>query len=203
MVSSPPTRDRRSQSLSLRINEFLTPTAESSSSIGVPANLIFDSNRTYKNFYDGFGREDWDAQKKVLYGPKGEGEWSSHDKTFTISRTNTGGRFVILIKQYFYQSKTINVIPPNLYGRNPRHFKITFKARAVSGKHRVTIAFRDIKTKDWIAEPSFEIDNMGFRPQIGSVAVAADQGFTVEIHSWSFQANTVLQIVDLLIEEVQ
>jgi hypothetical protein len=176
--------------------------APESTPSAIPLNLIFDSNRTYQNFYNGFGREEWDTQNHKLIGAKGEGTWSFTDKKITIARDNTAGRFIIEIKSFFYQSRSTNILQSNIYGRNPRHFKVTFKARAVSGRHKITIAFRDTKTKQWISEPSFDISNGEFKPQMSSVAIGADKQFVIEIHTWSYESGTTLQICDLLVEEV-
>jgi len=183
-------------------NTSTTLNAPALSTPPIPQNLLFDSTRTAQNFYDGFGREDWDIQKHQLTGAKGEGKWSFTDNIFTIYRDNTAGRFIIEIKQYFYQSRSINIVPSNIYGRNPRHFKVTFKARAVSGSHEITVAFRDFKTKDWINELTFEVTNTEFRPLLTSVAIGADKQFTIEIHTWCDGPQTVLQIADFIVEEV-
>jgi hypothetical protein len=187
----------RTSTHTLPANSTITESPTSS----VPKNIIFDSSISYSNFYKGYGRQEWDTQRNQLVGGKGEGTWSFEDKTITIHRSNIAGRFVIEINQYFFRGTNVNIIPTNIFGRSPRNFKVQFKARALSGQHRVRIVFRNAKTKKIESEPEFELSNIEFRPQYAGVAIGADLQFTIEIHTWSVLPDTTLQISDLKIEE--
>ena len=163
-------------------------------------NLIVDSNYSDKSTWKGYGQRLWDNDKREFVGEIGTGECHFRQHALTIERTNTAGRYIIELKKYL--TGPIDFIPQNLYGRNPRSFRVKFEARALSGGiHTIRVIFRKKDAFDWLDHLDFKVAAAEWEPQTESVNISCDQDFVINIDTFATLSGTRLMVKNFTVEE--
>jgi hypothetical protein len=180
----------------------ISPTSPLNSTVELDQKLIFDSNINSDTSWKGYGQQIWDATTKSLIGEKAIGDYHFKEHILTIARDNVAGRYIITLNEYFYHKEKTSFIPKNLYGNNPRSFRVIFNARAVKGSHRIFVVFRRKENHSWINHVVFDTVATQWERQLASLTIPCDEGFVLELHTYSHEAPSRFQIKDFLVEEI-
>ena len=159
--------------------------------------LIYDSQMEDNSWWEGYGQQNWE-EGKGLYGEKGTGTWDFSSHILTLHRNNSEGRYIVSLKQCFYNGQLVNFIPKDLHAANPRNFSFSLRARSISGSHKVVLVFRR-RDFSWIGRREFQVEHKGWFTFDGHFALDITEEAVIEFHTWTSNPNTTFQICDFVV----
>lgn len=130
--------------------------------------VVFDSRQGIDGFdVKGFEGNFWIGQGKDARpaSPKGEGSLRIEEGgVLNIQRTNTEGRFEVLLQQYLYDGKKHALIPKNELIGGRRKLRIGCEAKTIGADHLLRFIVRDPVTYQRLADDVKRIDGNDWTP---------------------------------------
>jgi len=117
--------------------------------------IIYDSkNREAGYDFKGSEGQIWKTVggKDVATTSKGLGMLLFEKDSINLQRTNTDGRYEVLLQTYFYDSGEKQSIPKDEKVQGPRHLRIGCEVRVQGGEHTLKFVFKGSETGKWLAQ---------------------------------------------------
>jgi hypothetical protein len=164
--------------------------------------LLFDGRASV----DGFGVKGSAGciyKGTVPITPEGTGSMQVlSDGVLNIQRTNTDGRYEILLTQYFVGGKTSPLIPADQTLEGHRKLRITCEAKALGGEHTLRFVVRDPVAKRWLGQDTQRITGNSWQPAQAYLSVDPSVDCQIRLDDEAVSAvPSSLQIRNLVVAQ--
>jgi len=170
--------------------------------------IYYDGSEPSAFDFDVEKNKEWDNTTKKEVGEIAAGNFTIFNKVISIERTNTQGRFNLLLKKYNIPdtsniSDTSNdYIKSNLSLGQQRKIEISCDVKSSSKvKHVLDFVLRQIDTYDWLAKETFEVTKSEWITITAYLRVFPNKDFRLKIYDRQVSAPSSIQIRNLKVIE--
>ena len=164
--------------------------------------ILFDGRNAIDGFsIKGQGGQLWTGLHpySIPVGNKGDGTLTfGPGGILNIRRTNTDGRFELIVQQYTYRDRGMRFIPPDELIMGGRRLRVLCEAKVVGGTHTLRFVVNALSGQQLANYTETITDNQWKRVDVYLESSAAEES-TVRIYDEATSAPSSLQLKGLVI----
>lgn len=180
---------------------------------GISSAVTQIADSAQKIIYDGKGKDagfDFQGVEERLYNAKsqplsdyGRGNLVfDNDGVLNVSRTNTVGRYTILLKSYYFNGEKSTSISRNDLLSGDRRFRVKFETKTVGAAHTLRVVLKNEQTGKWLDQKEQTISGNVWTPIRMYFAISPSEECRLRIDDFNVtEAPSSVQIRNFVLTE--